>query len=335
MKKTTFCCGVCGVDEILPPGQEDLPETWGDLCFRAHCLPNALSDRPGPDLVKSIDLCPDCLTKVLSVLHGAPVLTRGEDVSDAGRVMGGEIPSLTIDDEPFSVVGLLCLSGIASCGDNARTMISFGEVSVDGVKVLGSNALLPAAASSVVSVGSRRIRVVRPAADPEEVAGVPERKLEVTRADDCIWLRDSLGDQSVEIHMVPSQALEVGRKLVEVSGLGAGAKPKDSPPILDGHLGPPRPPADWGKSDEAPPLPTPGKDDPVVLLVQIPLESSPPQHRYRTLWFLLSASDDGSIGNFEAVAESEAEIEFMRDAPLATWHGKALEVWGPYRYGTE
>lgn len=38
----------------------------------------------------------------------------------------------------------------------------------------------------------------------------------VTREDNCIWLTDERGEKRV-IHLVPSQAKEIGEALVEIS----------------------------------------------------------------------------------------------------------------------
>ncbi len=40
---------------------------------------------------------------------------------------------------------------------------------------------------------------------------------EIDKADDCIWLRDTRSETPIEIHLVPSQAKEIGEALIEIS----------------------------------------------------------------------------------------------------------------------
>jgi len=43
-----------------------------------------------------------------------------------------------------------------------------------------------------------------------------DKKVKVDRADNCIWIIDDRGEQHIEIHLVPGQALEVAGSLLSV-----------------------------------------------------------------------------------------------------------------------
>ena len=50
------------------------------------------------------------------------------------------------------------------------------------------------------------------------------KHFEIVRADDCIWLTDTRGEKPIQIHLVPSQAKEVGEALIEISTKEKGSQ---------------------------------------------------------------------------------------------------------------